>query len=234
MAITLPVNPSTSSASVGKDYLLYINTGTALSPVWTLIGGQRSADLSRSADSIDVSHKTSGGWKSNKAGLRGWSIDLDALVLLSDAALPYLEKAFDDGTEINVRLQYPNMTEQIGWGSLTDFSLATPHDGEASLTGTIEGNGALSSRSPSVDPVSATVSKASPADKVFTIAPSATTVSAVKIDSVAVVITTGYLYSTGTLTIKSATCGALTIGNHTIEVTTGDGATLNMILTVTA
>lgn len=234
MAITLPVNPSTSSASVGKDYLLYINTGTALSPVWTLIGGQRSADLSRSADSIDVSHKTSGGWKSNKAGLRGWSIDLDALVLLSDAALPYLEKAFDDGTEINVRLQYPNMTEQTGWGSLTDFSLATPHDGEASLTGTIEGNGALSSRSPSVDPVSATVSKASPADKVFTIAPSATTVSAVKIDRVAVVITSGYLYSAGTLTIKSATCGALTIGNHTIEVTTGDGATLNMILTVTA
>ena len=234
MAITLPVNPSTSSASVGKDYLLYINTGTALSPVWTLIGGQRSADLSRSADSIDVSHKTSGGWKSNKAGLRGWSIDLDALVLLSDAALPYLEKAFDDGTEIHVRLQYPNMTEQTGWGSLTDFSLATPHDGEASLTGTIEGNGALSSRSPSVDPVSATVSKASPADKVFTIAPSATTVSAVKIDSVAVVITSGYLYSAGTLTIKSATCGALTIGNHTIEVTTGDGATLIMILTVTA
>ncbi len=234
MAITLPVNPSTSSASVGKDYLLYINTGTAQSPVWTLIGGQRSADLSRSADSIDVSHKTSGGWKSNKAGLRGWSIDLDALVLLSDAALPYLEKAFDDGTEINVRLQYPNMTEQTGWGSLTDFSLATPHDGEASLTGTIEGNGALSSRSPSVDPVSSTVSKASPADKVFTIAPSATTVSAVKIDSVAVVITSGYLYSAGTLTIKSATCGALTIGNHTIEVTTGDGATLNMILTVTA
>ena len=234
MAITLPVNPSTSSASVGKDYLLYINTGTALSPVWTLIGGQRSADLSRSADSIDVSHKTSGGWKSNKAGLRGWSIDLDALVLLSDAALPYLEKAFDDGTEINVRLQYPNMTEQIGWGSLTDFSLATPHDGEASLTGTIEGNGALSSRSPSVDPVAATVSKASPADKVFTVAPSATTVSAVKIDSVAVVITSGYLYSAGTLTIKSATCGALTIGNHTIEVTTGDGATLIMILTVTA
>lgn len=234
MAITLPVNPSVSSASVGKDYLLYINTGTALSPTWTLIGGQRSADLSRSADSIDVSHKTSGGWKSNKAGLRGWSIDLDALVLLSDAALPYLEKAFNDGAEIHVRLQYPNMTEQTGWGSLTDFSLATPHDGEASMTGTIEGNGALSSRSPSVDPVAATVSKASPADKVFTVAPSATTVSAVKIDSVAVVITSGYLYSAGTLTIKSATCGALTIGNHTIEVTTGDGATLIMILTVTA
>ena len=54
MAITLPVNPSVSSASVGKDYLLKINTGTAASPVWTIIGGQRSADLSRSADSIDA------------------------------------------------------------------------------------------------------------------------------------------------------------------------------------
>ena len=234
MAITLPVNPSASSAAVGKDFLLKINTGTAGSPTWTIVGGQRSADLGRSADSIDVSHKTSGGWKSSKAGLRGWSVDLDALVLLSDAALPYLEKAFQDGAEINVQLLYPDGTVQSGWGSLTDFSLATPHDGEASLTGTIEGNGALSSRSPSVDPVAATVSKASPADKVFTIAPSATTVSAVKIDSVAVVITSGYLYSAGTLTIKSATCGALTIGNHTIEVTTGDGATLIMILTVTA
>ena len=75
MSVTLPENPNAQSATtVGKDYLLKVNTGTVASPVWTQIGAQRSADLNRSADSIDVSHKTSGGWSAKKAGLRSWSI----------------------------------------------------------------------------------------------------------------------------------------------------------------
>jgi len=234
MSITLPVNPSISSASVGKDFLLKINTGTAGSPVWTIVGGQRSADLSRSADSIDVSHKTSGGWKSSKAGLRGWSIDLDALVLLSDAALPYLEMAFQTGAEVNVQLLYPDGTVQAGWGSLTDFSLKTPHDGEASISGTIEGNGALADRAPSMTPLLVSGSKGTPADAVFSITPTTATISAVKIDGSVLTITTNYTYATGTLTVKSATIGALTIGSHTMEVTTGDGATLTAVITLAA
>lgn len=234
MAITLPVNPSTSSASVGKDFLLNINTGTAGSPVWTIVGGQRSADLSRSADSIDVSHKTSGGWKSSKAGLRGWSIDLDALVLLSDAALPYLETAFQTGAEVNVQMLYPDGTVQSGWGSLTDFSLKTPHDGEASISGTIEGNGALADRAPAMTPLLVAGDKSDPVNVVFTITPTTSTVSAVKIDGVALTITTDYTYATGTLTIISTAIGALTIGNHKLAVTTGDGATLGAVITVVA
>ena len=230
MAITLPVNPSTSSASVGKDFLLNINTGTAGSPVWTIVGGQRSADLSRSADSIDVSHKTSGGWKSSKAGLRGWSIDLDALVLLSDAALPYLETAFQTGAEVNVQMLYPDGTVQSGWGSLTDFSLKTPHDGEASISGTIEGNGPLTDRAPQLTPLLVDCSKAAPADKTFSITPTTATVSTVKIDGVTKTITTDYTYTSGALLVKSATLGALAIGNHTLAVTTGDGATLTAII----
>ncbi|WP_418565514.1 phage tail tube protein [Pyramidobacter piscolens] len=146
MPVTLPANPSQSNATVGKDYLLYVNTGTADVPVWTLIGGQRSADLSRSADEIDVSHKTSGGWKGSKAGLRSWSIDLGAMVVLDDTGLSALETAFQNGSEINVKLKYPNNTMQTGWGSLTEFSLSTPHDGAAEISGTISGNGPLSAR----------------------------------------------------------------------------------------
>lgn len=232
MGITLPVNPSTSSASVGKDYLLDLNTGTAASPTWTLIGGQRSADLSREADSIDVSHKTSGGWKSNKAGLRGWSIDLDALVLLSDAALPYLEKAFNDGVEVNVRLKYPDGTVQSGWGSLTSFSLSTPHDGEASLSGTIEGNGALSDRAPSLSPLAAAGSKGTAVDVIFAISPTTTTVSGVTMDGVAVTVTSGYLYSAGVFTIKAAIISAATIGAHSLAITTGDGAVLAAVINI--
>ena len=143
-AATLPDNPSTSSATVGKDYLLYVNTGTAEVPVWTLIGGQRGSSLSRSADSIDTSHKTSGGWKSSLAGLRGWSIDLDGLVLLQDSGLEALETAFNAGKEVNVKFEYPNKKYRTGWAAITDLSIETPHDGEASLSGTLEGNGPLS------------------------------------------------------------------------------------------
>ncbi len=146
MAVTLPDNPNTSSAQVGKDFLLQINLGVASYPTWVIIGAQRSADLNRSADSIDVSHKTSGNWKGFKAGLRGWSIDLGGLVLLSDTGIEALEAAYAQGIEINVCFLYPDGSTQEGWGSITDLSISTPHDGAAEISGTIEGNGLLTSR----------------------------------------------------------------------------------------
>lgn len=147
MSVVLPDNPNAQSATtVGKDYLLKVNTGTVAVPVWTQIGAQRSADLNRSADSIDVSHKTSGGWSAKKAGLRSWSIDLGGLMLLSDAGIEALEYAFLNGKEVNIQLVYPDGSTQAGWGSITDFSLSTPHDGAAEISGTIEGNGALGER----------------------------------------------------------------------------------------
>jgi len=234
MAITLPTNPSVSSASVGKDFLLSVNTGTVETPVWTLIGGQRGTSLSRSADEIDVSHKTTGGWKSVKAGLRSWSIDLDGLVLLADAGLAALEYAFMTSAEINVRLLYPDGSYQIGWGSLTDFSMDTPHDGEATLKGTIGGNGALSTRTPSISPLYVTVSKAAASDQTFAILPATTTVSSVKNGAAALTITTDYTYSTGSLVIKGTYLGGLTVGTQTLAITTGDGAVLNITVNLTA
>ena len=35
MPVTLPANPSQSNATVGKDYLLYVHTGTSAVPVLT-------------------------------------------------------------------------------------------------------------------------------------------------------------------------------------------------------
>lgn len=144
MAVTLPENTNISNATVGKDYLLYINTGTVAVPVWSLVGGQRGSSLARTADGIDVSHKTSGGWKSTKAGMRGWSIDLNGLVLLTDIGLEALETAFSTGAEIQVKFRYPDLKFRTGWAAITDLSIETPHDGEASLSGTLAGNGPLS------------------------------------------------------------------------------------------
>lgn len=235
MAITLPTNPSTSSAEVGKDFLLYLNLGTVGSPTWTLIGGQRNSSLGRTADEIELSHKTSGGWKASKPGMRGWSIDLDGLVILSDEGFAAMEYAFQSGKELNIKLVYPDGTAQEGWGGLTDFSLDNPHDGEASLKGTLAGNGALTDRSPTISPLTASMSKAAAADKVFAILPTSATVASITDDGVAMTVTTHYTYSSGTLTIKgSAYLATVAVGVHTFVVTTGAGERLTVRITITA
>lgn len=146
MAITLPDNPSQSNAEVGKDFLLYISIipDGLFTPVWQLVGGQRSSNLSRSAEEIDVSSKTSGGWNSVKAGQRSWSIDLDSLVVSDDVGYQAMNQAYLTGKEVQILLRNALDTFAVkGWGSITDFSLDTPHDDAASISGTISGNGAL-------------------------------------------------------------------------------------------
>lgn len=139
---------ATSTATAGKDYLIYLNTGTTeAAPTWTLLGGQRSGDLNREADEIDASHKTSGGWKSTLPGLRSWSIDLETVYLAGDTGAKFLEAAFLAGKQVHVKFEYPDKSFVTGWGSITECSLSTPHDDVASLKGTISGDGPLSEQS---------------------------------------------------------------------------------------
>ena len=139
---------ATSTATAGKDYLIYLNTGTTEAvPTWTLLGGQRSGDLNREADEIDASHKTSGGWKSTLPGLRSWSIDLETVYLAGDTGAKFLEAAFLAGKQVHVKFEYPDKSFVTGWGSITECSLSTPHDDVATLKGTISGDGPLSEQS---------------------------------------------------------------------------------------
>lgn len=139
---------ATRTATAGKDYLIYLNTGTTeAAPTWTLLGGQRSGDLNREADEIDASHKTSGGWKSTLPGLRSWSIDLETVYLAGDTGAKFLEAAFLAGKQVHVKFEYPDKSFVTGWGSITECSLSTPHDDVATLKGTISGDGPLSEQS---------------------------------------------------------------------------------------
>lgn len=139
---------ATSTATAGKDYLIYLNTGTTeAAPTWTLLGGQRSGDLNREADEIDASNKTSGGWKSTLPGLRSWSIDLETVYLAGDTGAKFLEAAFLAGKQVHVKFEYPDKSFVTGWGSITECSLSTPHDDVATLKGTISGDGPLSEQS---------------------------------------------------------------------------------------
>ena len=144
--ITFPTRTDAgTTATAGKDYLIYLNTGTTeADPVWTLLGGQRSGDLNRQADEIDASHKTSGGWKSTLPGLRNWSIDLESVYLAGDKGAQFLEAAFLAGKQVHLKFEYPDKKYVTCWGSITECSLSTPHDDVATLSGTINGDGPLS------------------------------------------------------------------------------------------
>ena len=132
--------------TVGKNYFIYVNTGTneTTGAEWLLIGGQRGGTLSRKADSIDASHKGSGGWKSTLQGLKEWSIDLDTLVMPNDEGLQVINQAFLDDQQINLKFEYPDKSYVTGWASITELSLEAPHDDVATYKGSLNGVGALS------------------------------------------------------------------------------------------
>ena len=110
--------------TAGKNYLIYVNTGTdeTTGAEWLLLGGQRTGDVSRKADSIDASHKGTNGWKSTIPGLKEWSIDLETLLMP----------------------EYPNKAYMTGICSITELSMNTPHDDVATYKGSLNGVGPLS------------------------------------------------------------------------------------------
>lgn len=148
---TFPTPPSATTATAGKDYLIYVasaatTSGDTTTYTWTLLGGQRTGSLSRSADEIDASHKTSGGWTTKLAGLRSWSLDLESVYLAGDSGAQFLEAAFLEGKQVHVKFKYPDNSYITGWAAITNLSLETSHDGVATLKGTLAGAGALSER----------------------------------------------------------------------------------------
>lgn len=139
--------PAANSAQpvAGKNFKVYVNVGaTAEAPTWLELGGQRGGDLTRKADSLDASHKGSGGWKTTIPGLKEWSIDLETIYMPNDEGLQVLEDAFLADQQINVKFEYPNRSYVTGWASIVDLSISAPHDDVATCKGSLVGVGALS------------------------------------------------------------------------------------------
>ena len=136
----------TAMPTAGKNYLIYLNIGTDenTNAKWLVLGGQRSGDLSRKADSIDASSKDSGGWKVTIPGMKEWSIDLETLLMPNEESLTLLEKAFLNDEKVHLKFEYPDKSYMTGLASITELSLGTPHDDVATYKGTLNGAGPLS------------------------------------------------------------------------------------------
>lgn len=140
--IQIPAYPSTAKKTLGKDYLLFIAEGSKESPTWNLLGGQRGANLSMSAEEIDVSDKNSDGWGDTLPGMKSWSIELDSISVLGDRGVDIVKQCFLTDSPAYVMRRYKDGTALIGWATVTDFSDETAHDDAATLSGTLNGKGA--------------------------------------------------------------------------------------------
>ena len=134
--------------SDGVDFLLKVNTGTAQVPVWTVIGGQRGATLSLTAEQIDASTKQSGAWKTSVPGMMSWSIEADAVMLTDvsglsiDAGRAKLLTVFANRELVHVRYIRKDGSKFQGYAAITDLSEESPHDGVATYKITLAGAGA--------------------------------------------------------------------------------------------
>lgn len=131
----------------GVDVLLKVKTGTAPG-VWTTVGGQKGASLSRSSESIDITSKSSNGWSELLAGNKSWSVDCDGFVALGDAGLEALITAFESKTALDIEIRVGAYTDANGYSYngkviITDFPEEYAQDDAVTFSLSLQGASAL-------------------------------------------------------------------------------------------
>jgi predicted secreted protein len=124
----------------GVDILLFVNTGTILSPVWEAATGQRGATFDETTDEIDASSKDSRS-KRVLAGRYGSTISMDGLYVPSEATYQALVAANRNGTFILVVRQEEGVDVEQATALVTSISMDAPDNdvSTCSISLTIDG-----------------------------------------------------------------------------------------------
>lgn len=128
----------------GADVLLQIMDGDKK----VTVAGQQGTTLNMNADTIDVTDKTSGGWKTYMPGLKEWSIDQDVFYTIGDESNKLLLNAYLNREPITVFLQVGKDDEAgrisfEGEAYITEFPMDFALDNAASISMSLSGASAL-------------------------------------------------------------------------------------------
>lgn len=129
---------------LGKNVLVFLNYGenaTADAPVWAILGGQRSASWSATADEIDLTDKVSGGYGESEQGIKATELSVELIVRRGDDAVAALFKAFDDGDAVDILRWAKDGRSVRNWYAITELSEDAAHDDAAILSVTLKGMG---------------------------------------------------------------------------------------------
>ncbi len=129
-------------AEKGVDILILVDTSTTEIPQWTAVGGQRGATLSESVDTVDLTHKMSGGYKEYEYGLSDWSISADGVYISDDEGYEALIDAMRQKKKVKVRWQEAGTAVYEGDCLVISRDLEGPYDSEATYSIELQGTGA--------------------------------------------------------------------------------------------
>lgn len=129
-----------STTKRGLDVLIKIGSQA--------IGGQKSASIEMSTDSIDVSNKVTGEWVQKIPGFKQWSMTCDGLYISDDEGYAALMTAFKNSTPVQVIFADEHATiSQSGNAIVSSMSLDAPYDDALTYAVSFEGVGALTDNS---------------------------------------------------------------------------------------
>ena len=123
------------SAIKGLDVLIKVGS--------QVVGGQRNASLEMSAETIDTTVKTTGGWASKITGIKSWTSSCDGVYFVDDAGLEAAQTAFMNGTEVQLEFSNSAGLSYSGQAVITSMSVEAGQEDIVSYTISFEGTGAL-------------------------------------------------------------------------------------------
>lgn len=109
------------------------------------IGESRTITLHFTQAQIDVTSRDSDLWGDYLSGRKEWSVDFEGLYIYNDIA----QKVFrshvvdDSPTEVDVVITMPDNAYFTGTAILTSFDYVSDPEGALTLSGTLQGRGAL-------------------------------------------------------------------------------------------
>ncbi len=88
------------SVLLGMNAVLYRNTGTYGSPVWSVMGDVKDVTLDLETDEADVTVRGNNGWKATQPTLRSATIEFEMVWDPSNAGFTAIQTAFLAGSSI--------------------------------------------------------------------------------------------------------------------------------------
>lgn len=123
------------SAIKGLDVLIKVGS--------QVVGGQRNASLEMSAETIDTTVKSTGGWAAKIPGLKSWTSSCDGIYFLDDEGLAAAQTAFMNGTAVQLEFSNTDGLAYSGQAVITSMSVEAGQEDVVSYTISFEGTGAL-------------------------------------------------------------------------------------------
>ena len=108
-----------------------------------VVGGQRNASLEMSAETIDTTVKTTGGWAAKIPGMKSWTSSCDGVYFLDDAGLSAAQTAFMNGTPVQLEFSKEEGLAYSGQAVITSMGVEAGQEDIVSYTISFEGTGAL-------------------------------------------------------------------------------------------